>query len=605
MQASRGQQEEERRTLLERPQHFRDIPREPVDEQTEETSGQVSEQNAAPKESSLKLTRQETRTIRRAHRQDNQTSMRSTSTTFRSTRAPKSIRPKELHFNEPLNPTEVARHHLEDELIEEEEEEEDPEEMDEDEEVNKINEANERLELKAEHHSRHQHHPNCRSKQVAEPTGQLARVGRPTTLYSHQPHCIHHKPACHHKHLPTRPANRQDDQQAHLHQHHSHQLHQRVVGVDNLLPDPSKRVKYLSSKAASKGYLLEQHKQQQYHLNNNVDLRQTSLIGQPSTKPAVNGHESHLKQQTMRHLQQLASLQAAQADHSTTTSNHLKPNNEKMSSSTTTMRFVSQLYFLLHLSAIISLLLHHKNLVTSERKSPMASTINLPILFNLDANITANERHLLSPVASGLSGLANKEQEDDQVNASKRPRSIWSTSPLLFASPSFLGAHNSNQNQQDILVRLVGRRHAKSALQYFLCYLLSSSVTLLIGLWLWRVVCPQAAGVLAVHSGTGGLEADHQDCTPVLIGSISLGLIQLIVIGLDIANNVDWLLSSAGGSGGSGGAGGANPTGDFDWAAQQTRRPSGQHWPIYLPFLQFLFVSLLMQYILARVSKLS
>lgn len=65
----------------------------------------------------------------------------------------------------------------------------------------------------------------------------------------------------------------------------------------------------------------------------------------------------------------------------------------------------------------------------------------------------------------------------------------------------------------------------------------------------------------------------REDCKPVLIGSISLGLIQLIVIGLDIANNVDWL------------------TGD-------TR------WPIYLPFLQFIFVSLLMQYILARVSKL-
>lgn len=32
----------------------------------------------------------------------------------------------------------------------------------------------------------------------------------------------------------------------------------------------------------------------------------------------------------------------------------------------TTMRFISQLYFLIHLSAILSLLLHHKNLVTSE-----------------------------------------------------------------------------------------------------------------------------------------------------------------------------------------------------------------------------------------------
>lgn len=63
------------------------------------------------------------------------------------------------------------------------------------------------------------------------------------------------------------------------------------------------------------------------------------------------------------------------------------------------------------------------------------------------------------------------------------------------------------------------------------------------------------------------------DCTPVLIGSISLGLIQLIVIGLDVANNIDWL------------------SGD------------GRHWTtIYLPFLQFAFVSLLMQFILGKVK---
>lgn len=67
-----------------------------------------------------------------------------------------------------------------------------------------------------------------------------------------------------------------------------------------------------------------------------------------------------------------------------------------------------------------------------------------------------------------------------------------------------------------------------------------------------------------------------EDCTPVLVGSISLGLIQLIVIGLDIASKTDWIGSSNSGGGGS--------------------------WPIYLPFLQFAFVSLLMQYILSKVG---
>lgn len=63
------------------------------------------------------------------------------------------------------------------------------------------------------------------------------------------------------------------------------------------------------------------------------------------------------------------------------------------------------------------------------------------------------------------------------------------------------------------------------------------------------------------------------DCTPVLIGSISLGLIQLIVIGLEVATNVDLL--------------------------------SENRWPLYLPLLQFAFVSLLMQYILGKVSNIA
>ena len=43
-------------------------------------------------------------------------------------------------------------------------------------------------------------------------------------------------------------------------------------------------------------------------------------------------------------------------------------NSPRPASESNTSKFVSQLYFLIHLSAIISLLLHHKNLVSSERK---------------------------------------------------------------------------------------------------------------------------------------------------------------------------------------------------------------------------------------------
>lgn len=176
------------------------------------------------------------------------------------------------------------------------------------------------------------------------------------------------------------------------------------------------------------------------------------------------------------------------------------------------------------------------------------------------------------------------------------------------------------QPAADILVRLVGHWHAKCALQYLLCYLLASSVTILVCLRLFRMCTWQRLRARAcAYSGRSGLGSasaptdpashgfyyrtrlgefrgswncssrrsepeanrktrslspqlpiDGSDCTPVLIGSISLGLIQLIVIGLEIATNVDWLGESG--------------------------------WPLYLPLLQFAFVSLLMQYILGKVS---
>lgn len=48
------------------------------------------------------------------------------------------------------------------------------------------------------------------------------------------------------------------------------------------------------------------------------------------------------------------------------------------------------------------------------------------------------------------------------------------------------GARITTNNNTDILVRLVGYWHARCAILYFLCYLLSSSVTMLIGMRLLR-----------------------------------------------------------------------------------------------------------------------
>lgn len=85
---------------------------------------------------------------------------------------------------------------------------------------------------------------------------------------------------------------------------------------------------------------------------------------------------------------------------------------------------------------------------------------------------------------------------------------------------------------------------------------------------------------------TTTFDPDAKDCTPVLIGSISLGLIQLIVIGLDVAARVDWF----------------SPTSELGATSPTAQLQNESRWPIYLPFLQFAFVSLLMQYILSRVS---
>lgn len=59
----------------------------------------------------------------------------------------------------------------------------------------------------------------------------------------------------------------------------------------------------------------------------------------------------------------------------------------------------------------------------------------------------------------------------------------------------------------DILVRLVGHWHARCAILYFLCYLLSSSITILIGLRLMRL-----CGWSTCHG--------QQDNNPTEIGSV-------------------------------------------------------------------------------------
>lgn len=75
------------------------------------------------------------------------------------------------------------------------------------------------------------------------------------------------------------------------------------------------------------------------------------------------------------------------------------------------------------------------------------------------------------------------------------------------------------QPAPDILVRLVGHWHAKCALQYLLCYLLSSSVTILVCLRLFRMCTWQRLRARAcAYSGKSGLSPTSAPTDPASYG---------------------------------------------------------------------------------------
>lgn len=79
---------------------------------------------------------------------------------------------------------------------------------------------------------------------------------------------------------------------------------------------------------------------------------------------------------------------------------------------------------------------------------------------------------------------AAEHQSSFSVDADKSQR--WRIARQLYTmagedSPASFWSHS------DILVRLLGEQHARRSLHYFLCYLLSSSVTILLCLRLFRV----------------------------------------------------------------------------------------------------------------------
>lgn len=124
----------------------------------------------------------------------------------------------------------------------------------------------------------------------------------------------------------------------------------------------------------------------------------------------------------------------------------------------------------------------------------------LPLPLMLQMNDQWRVRPDNSPIRSVVAAPNNSNRTGASDNRNGKSR--LSRRQLA----SFSGDRWSQQPAGDILVRLVGPWHAKCALQYLLCYLLSSSVTILVCLRLFRMCTWRLFGASAyIHSDKANL----------------------------------------------------------------------------------------------------
>lgn len=206
----------------------------------------------------------------------------------------------------------------------------------------------------------------------------------------------------------------------------------------------------------------------------------------------------------------------------------------------TSTQFISQLYFLVHLSALLSLLLHHKNLTSSERR--LTSAANKVYDFSMNSKYaTLVARDLIDANLSPHSSVAPVSTFTDFTPSATDLLGSTTTAtstatygngyahlparvqPLPLPLPStvgnnketdFIAASTSPEQtlvpvtDSDILVRLVGRSHARHALRYFLTYMLSVSLVILINLWLVRVCSSRRRLISSKRLGMTALTAN-------------------------------------------------------------------------------------------------
>lgn len=141
-----------------------------------------------------------------------------------------------------------------------------------------------------------------------------------------------------------------------------------------------------------------------------------------------------------------------------------------------------------------------ENVVTmpTTTSTSIFNQLPVPLMLRMAAwqQVARSDGQLISSVvAAPTSANRTSGQSDRRASGARLGRRQVTNAPAT-GDPSRPTADiNSNGEQQqlssDILVRLVGHWHAKCALQYLLCYLLSSSLVVLIclrlfGMCTWR-----------------------------------------------------------------------------------------------------------------------
>lgn len=115
--------------------------------------------------------------------------------------------------------------------------------------------------------------------------------------------------------------------------------------------------------------------------------------------------------------------------------------------------------------------------------SSLLNQLPVPLMLQMNNWQARSDGQLISSVVATPNNQVNRSGgQSDRRNVVGSPR----LNRRQLANLNLVDRWPSHSPAPDILVRLVGYWHAKCALQYLLCYLLSSSVTILVCLRLFR-----------------------------------------------------------------------------------------------------------------------